>query len=188
MSDPRSALLNGVDVGKLLATVDAIKANPALADFMFRAEAEWKSGGHSRTKIQSFYGAGGEDASRDKPFVLEGDEPPVLLGSNAGPNAVEIMLAGLASCLAVGFAYNAAAQGIQIEELGLRLEGDIDLHGFLGLSEEIRPGYRNIRVTCRVKSNAPHEKLLALSEHVQKTSPVLDIIRNPVAVSIAIEV
>ncbi|MHB1302313.1 MAG: OsmC family protein [Acidiphilium sp.] len=119
--------------------------------------------------------------------MIESDEPPVLLGGNSGPNAVEIVLAGLASCLAVGFAYNAAVQGIQVEELNLRLEGDVDLQGFLGLSDTVRPGYKNIRVTCHVKSDAPREKLLALSEYVQRTSPVLDIIRNPVAVSIAIE-
>ena len=111
----------------------------------------------------------------------------MLLGANAGPNAVEMVLAGLASCLAVGFAYNAAASGIRIEALNLRLEGEIDLHGFLGLSDTVRPGYRNIRVTCRLRSDATREQLLALSEHVQKTSPVLDIIRNPVPVAIVIE-
>ena len=187
MNDTPAPTINGVDVGKLLATVAAIKTQPALADFKFRAETDWKDGGHSRTLIQSFYGAGSEDTGRNEPFVLDGDEPPVLRGGNAGPNAVEIVLAGLASCLAVGFAYNAAAQGIRIEEMNLRLEGDIDLQGFLGLSDTIRPGYRNIRVNCRIKSDAPREKLLALGEYVQKTSPVLDIIRNPVAVSVAIE-
>lgn len=187
MSSTQATLPNGVDVGKLLATLDAIKANPGLANFRFRAETAWQSGGHSRTTIQSFYGAGGEDASRSKPFVVEGDEPPVLLGSNAGPNAVELVLAGLASCLAVGFAYNAAARGIRVEELSFHLDGDIDLHGFLGLSEKVRPGCQNIRVVCRVKSDAPHEKLVELCEHVQNTSPVLDIIRNPVAVSVVLE-
>ena len=187
MNDTSAPAINGVDVGKLLATAAAIKAQPSLADFKFRAETDWKDGGHSRTRIRSFYGTGSEDTSRSVPFVLDGDEPPVLLGGNAGPNAVEIVLAGLASCLAVGFAYNAAAQGIRIEEMNLRLEGDIDLQGFLGLSDTVRPGYRNIRVTCRIKSDAPREKLLALSEYVQKTSPVLDIIRNPVTVSVAIE-
>jgi len=187
MTDFQNTLTNGVDVGKLLATIDAIKANPELANFQFRAETEWKSGGHSRTRIQSFYGTGAEDTSRNKPFTIEADEPPVLLGSNAGPNAVEIVLAGLASCLAVGFAYNAAARGIRIDELSLSLAGNINLHGFLGLSEAVRPGYRDIRVTCRVKSDASREQLTELCEYVQKTSPVLDIIRNPVSVSVVLE-
>ena len=187
MTDPQNTLTNGVDVGKLLATIDAIKANPELANFQFRAETEWKSGGHSRTGIQSFHGAGAEDTSRSNPFAVEADEPPLLLGSNAGPNAVEIVLAGLASCLAVGFAYNAAARGIRIDALTLGLAGNIDLHGFLGLSDKVRPGYRDIRVTCRVKSDASREQLLELCDYVQKTSPVLDIVRNPVVVSIALE-
>ena len=181
-----SKVQNGVNVDQLIATINAIKENPDLAHFHFRAKNEWVSGGHSRTSIQSFYGAGGEDTSRRKPFFLEGDEPPVLLGSNTGPNAVEAVLHALASCLAVGFVYNASAQGIRVDSLEFDLEGEIDLHGFLGLSDQVRPGYQNIRLSYRVKSDAPREKLEALCEYVQKTSPVLDIIRNPVPVSITL--
>jgi uncharacterized OsmC-like protein len=177
-------LVNGVDVEQLVGTIEAIKAKPDLARFTFRAETKWVDGGHSRTKIQSFYGAGQEDTSRSRPFILEGDEPPVLLGANAGPNAVEAVLHALASCLAVGFVYNAAAQGIKIDALEFHLEGDLDLHAFLGLSDTVRPGYDNIRLTYRVKSSAPREKVEALCEYVQKTSPVLDIIRKPVPVTI----
>lgn len=178
---------NGVNVDQLVGTINAIKANPDLAHFKFRAKNKWVNGGHSRTSIQSFYGAGQEDSSRDKPFVLEGDEPPVLLGANGGPNAVEAVLHALASCLAVGFVYNAAAQGIKIESLEFDLEGDLDLHAFLGLSDQVRPGYENIRLSYRVKSDAPREKIVALCDYVQKTSPVLDIVRNPVPVTISLE-
>ena len=179
--------VNGVNIDQLVGTIDAIKANPELARFKFRAKNEWIGGGHSRTRIQSFYGAGQEVTSRSKPFVLEGDEPPVLLGENNGPNAVEAVLHALASCLSVGFVYNAAAQGIQIDSLEFDLEGDLDLHAFLGLSDKVRPGYENIRLTYRVKSNAPRDKLEALCDYVQKTSPVLDIICNPVPVTIELE-
>jgi uncharacterized OsmC-like protein len=181
-----STVQNGVNIDQLVATINAIKDDPTLAQFRFRATNQWVNGGHSRTKIQSFYGAGLEDATRSQPFTLEGDEPPVLLGSNAGPNAVEAVLHALASCLAVGFVYNAAAQGIRVDSLEFDLEGEIDLHGFLGLSDQVRPGYQHIRLSYRVKSDAPREKLEALCEYVQKTSPVLDIIRNPVPVSIAL--
>jgi uncharacterized OsmC-like protein len=179
--------LHGVNVDQLVGTVNAIKENPDLARFRFRAVTEWVDGGHSRTKIQGFYGAGIEDASRNSPFVLEGDEPPVLLGTNAGPNAVETVLSALASCLTVGIVYNAAARDIKVESLIFALEGDIDLQGFLGLSDRVRPGYQNIRLSCTVRSDAPREKLEELWEYVQRTSPVLDIVRNPVPVSLAIE-
>lgn len=178
------ATINGVDVDQLVSTVGAIQDNPDLAEFRFRAETEWVEGGHSRTRVQGFYGAGGEDTSRPEPFYLEGDEPPVLLGSNAGPNAVEAVLHALSSCLAVGFVYNAAAEGIRVDALDFELEGEIDLHGFLGLSDDVRPGYKNIALTYRVECDAPREKVVQICEHVQKTSPVLDIIRNPVSVSV----
>jgi uncharacterized OsmC-like protein len=171
----------------LVGTINAIKDNPGLAQFEFRAKTEWVDGGHSRTRIQGFYGAGQEDTSRAQPFILEGDEPPVLLGGNAGPNAVEAVLHALASCLSVGFIYNAAAQGIKVESLDFDLEGDLDLRAFLGLSQEVRPGYQGIRVNYRVKCDAPRDKVEALCEYVQRTSPVLDIIANPVPVKITLK-
>jgi uncharacterized OsmC-like protein len=176
--------MNGVNVEQLIGTINAIKENPDLAQFTFRASNTWVDGGHSQTTIKSFYGAGSEDTSRAQPFVLDGDEPPVLLGENAAPNAVEAVLHALASCLSVGFIYNAAAQGIRVEDLSFELEGDIDLHAFLGLSEDTRPGYENITLRYRMKSDASSEQLEALSEYVQKTSPVLDIISNAVPVTI----
>lgn len=179
--------LNGVHVDQLMETIEHIKNEPELARFKFRATNQWINGGHSRTKIKSFYGAGQEDTSRTEPFVLEGDEPPVLLGENRAPNAVEAVLHALASCIAVGFIYNAAAQGIKVEELEMKLEGDLDLHGFLGLSEHVRPGYKNIQLTYHVKADATEEKIKELCAYVQKTSPVLDIIRNAVPVSVKLE-
>lgn len=179
--------VNGVNVDQLVSTVSAIQENPDLARFQFRAHNEWLAGGHSRTSIKGFYGAGQEDMSRSQPYVLDGDEPPVLLGSNAGANAVEAVLHALASCLAVGFAYNAAAQGINIDSLSFDLHGDVDLRGFLGLSEQVRPGYQNIQISCRIKSDAPREKLEDLCKYVQKTSPVMDIVRNPVPVTFSLE-
>lgn len=176
--------LNGVDVEQLTETIGAIKENPGLAQFRFRAETEWTGGGSSRTHIQGFYGAGQEDASRTEPLVLEGDEPPVLLGTNQAPNAVEAVLHALASCLSVGFVYNAAAQGITVESLEFEMEGDLDLHAFLGLSDETRPGYEGITVNYRVQADAPDDKLDELCAYVQRTSPVMDVIRNPVPVTV----
>lgn len=182
----QTSTFNGVNVDQLVETINAVKNQPEIAKFKFRAKNEWIDGAHSKTTIQSFYGAGQEDTSRSKPFVMEGDEPPVLLGENQAPNAVESVLHALASCISVGFIYNAAAQNINVESLEMDLEGDLNLHSFLGLNGK-RPGYDNINLTYRVKSDAPEEKLEALCKYVQETSPVLDIIRNPVPVSFRME-
>jgi uncharacterized OsmC-like protein len=181
--------LNGIKVDQLHQTVAAIQENPELARFTFRANTAWEGGGHVRSKIQGFYGAGKEDDSRAEPFVLEGDEPPVLLGDNHGPNAVEAVLHALTSCLAVGFVYNAAAQGIEVEALDFDVEGDLDLRAFLGIAkpEQVRPGYEGIKVRYHVQADAPREKLVELCDYVQKTSPVLDVLRNPVPVFVSLE-
>lgn len=173
---------NGVDVEKLVATINAVKKDPALAGFQFRARTEWQSGAHVQTHIQDFYGTKHEDHSRAKPFVLEGDEPPVLLGSNLGANAVELLLAGLSACLSVGIAYNAAARGITIETMTLDVTGDMDLQGFLGISETVRAGCHDINIACHIKSTATDQEIADLLDHVQKTSPVTDMVRYPTPV------
>lgn len=175
--------VNGVDVNQLTATIDAIKENPELARFQFRSQSRWEGGARLTTTIDSFYGAGSEQ-QHTRTHTLQGDEPAVLLGSDTAPNAVETVLAGLASCLAVGYAYNAAAQGIEIEDLTFQVEGDLDLHAFLGLRNDVRPGYEAIRVRYQVKSPASREQLVELCDYVQRTSPVLDIIANRVPVTV----
>lgn len=179
--------INGVDVNQLTETINAIKKQPEIARFKFRASNEWVDGAESKTTIKSFYGAGQEDTTRTEPYILKGDEPPVLLGNNSAPNAVEAVLHALSSCLSVGFIYNAAAQDINIDKLEMEVEGDLDLHGFLGLSDKVRPGYNNIKLTYKVKSDAPEDKIAELCKHVKKTSPVLDIISKPVPVSIQMQ-
>jgi uncharacterized OsmC-like protein len=106
---------------------------------------------------------------------------------NKVPNPVETILAALGSCLAIGFAYIAAARGINLETLDISLEGNLDLQGFLGISDNVRPGYQNIKIACKVKSDASRDKLEELFEHVQRTSPALDIIRNAEPIMIILE-
>lgn len=187
MTQTATEVRNGVDVGRLKETIAHVQDDPSLARFRFRAATTWEGGGRSRTEIQGFHGAGREDDSRTKPFELVGDEPPVLLGTNAGPNAVEAVLHALTSCLTVGFVYNAAAKGIEVRSLDFDVEGELDLHAFLGLSDEVRPGYEEIRVRYRVDADAPREELEALCGYVQRTSPVLDMLTRPVPVHVSLE-
>jgi uncharacterized OsmC-like protein len=180
---------NGIDVGALVETIDAIKAKPELASFTFRARTSWNDGTSSTAEIGSFLHAGEEDASRERPFRLEGDEPPVLLGHNRGPNAVELLLAALGLCYSVGYVANAAARGIELEEMSYEIEGDLDVRSFLGISGEVRPGFTEIRAKARVKaSGASEQELKELCTYVQETSPVKDVLASPVPVKTQIEI
>jgi uncharacterized OsmC-like protein len=180
----KSTTINGVNVEELFKTVDAVKKTAAIAKFRFRAYNTWIDGGHNRTSIRNFYGAGGEDTSRKTPFILDADEPKVLLGTDRGANPVEYVLTALAGCLTTSLVYHAAARGIAVEEVESHLEGDLDLRGFLGLSEEVRNGYENIRVTFKIKADATEEQLRELVQLAQNRSPVFDIISHPVPVSV----
>ena len=183
----KKGTLNGVDVDRLFATIDAIGADPNAAKFEFRASNKWIRGGHNRSTIQGFYGANQEDDTRSRPFVYDNDEPDVLLGTDQGANPVEYVLNALAACLTTSLVYHAAARGVRIDEVQSKLEGDIDLHGFLGLSDKIRNGYEQIRITFRVKGDATDQQLAELVELAQKRSPVFDTVTHPVPVKVSIE-
>ena len=178
-----SATVNGVNTEQMGATIQTVQKDPALGSFRFRASNVWMNGGHNCSTIKSFYGAGAEDTVRIKPFVVEAAEPPVLLGEDQAPNPAEFVLHALAACLTTSLVYHAAARGIRIESVESQLEGDLDLRGFLGLSDEVRKGFQKIRARFTIKSDASREQLQELT----KFSPVYDTIANPVSVSVSVE-
>src|SRR5262249_25034118 len=159
-------------VDRLFATIGAIQQTTSLANFKFRARNKWVAGGRNRSTVQSFYGAGQEDASRKGPFVMDNDEPDVLLGSDQAANPVENVLHTLAGCLTTSLIYHAAARGIKIDAVESSLEGDLVLRGFLGLDDHVRNGYENVRVTFRISSGAPRAQLEELCKVAQARSPV----------------
>ncbi len=179
-------MVNGVDVGALLATIDAIKKNPEIAKFHFRATDKWVKGGHNRAFVKDFYGAL-KNNPHEKPFELEEDEPPLLLGEDIGPNPVEYLLVGLIGCLTSSMVYHAAAKGIEIHGIESRLEGDIDLRGFLGLSKEVPVGYGNIRVYFKIDADLSEKEKEELIEMAQKYSPVFNTVSKPVPVSVQLD-
>ena len=184
--EQQEQFVNGVNVSKLFGTVEAIKENPEIAKFNFKAKGKWVNGGHNRTTINEFYGAC-QNFQRTQSFVFEKDEPPVLLGEDHGANPVEYVFAALDGCLTTSLIYHAAAQGIKIDEVETSFSGDLNLHGFLGLDENIRNGYEKIKVTFKIKADASKEKLQELVQLAQKRSPVFDIVSHPTPVEVNFE-
>jgi uncharacterized OsmC-like protein len=176
--------LNGLDTQKMLETVSALKANPTLARFEFRARNRWISGGENHSTIKDFYGAGAEDVSRQEPFEFTNGEPPVLLGQNEGANPVEFLLHALAGCVTTTTVLHAAARGIEIESLSTTLVGDIDLQGLLAL-DDVPAGYQGIRIEMDIKAkNASDADLDDLLQFAQAPSPVCNTVCRPVPVTI----
>ncbi|MBL7501191.1 OsmC family protein [Frankia sp. CNm7] len=185
-SDP--AVRNGVDRAALFATLDAVKANPDLARFQFRATNRWLTGTHSQGRIRGFYGAGAEDNTRIVDFVLDADHPRVLTGADSGPTPVEFLLHALAACLTAGLANIAAARGVTLTSVESTVTGDINLLGILGLSDEVRNGYEGIKVDLRVSGDAPDDVLRDLVERSRARSAVYDVLTGGVPVDVTVDV
>lgn len=165
--------VNGVDVTKMNETIAAVKETPAIARFKFSAKNKWLDGAHNRSTIAEYSGAL-ETFHRERPFVLENDEAPVLLGEDRAPNPVENLLHALAGCITTTMVYHSAARGLVIDELETSFEGDIDLHGFLGLRDDVRPGYQQIRVNVRIKGDLTDEQIQDIAKLAEQFSPVFD--------------
>jgi uncharacterized OsmC-like protein len=179
-------VVNGVNVTALFSTVDAIKENPDIAKFTFRATNKWVDGTHCRATVKDFYGALKEDTSREARH-FDMDEPPVLLGASQGTNPVEVLLVALSGCLTTSLIAHASAKGIDIRDVQSRYEGTIDLRGFLGISEEVPVGYQEIRVYFKVDAEISEEQKHELVQMAQKYSPVYNTITKSAPVSVELE-
>jgi uncharacterized OsmC-like protein len=173
---------NGVDTAGLFATLDAVKANPEIARFQFRASNEWLSGTNNRSTIHGFYGAT-QEMAHEQSWTLDADHPAVLVGRDQGPTPVEYLLHALAACLTSGLANIAAARGVNLTSVKSTVEGDINLLGILGLSDQVRNGFENIKVTFTLSGDDP-AKLRKVVEQSRQRSAVFDVITNGVPVSI----
>ncbi|GIK50372.1 MAG: osmotically inducible protein C [Alphaproteobacteria bacterium] len=167
----------------MFETIEAVKANADIAKFNFRARNTWLGGDCNRTTIKDFTGALSEHRASAQAFIADNGEPEVLLGADKAPNPVEWLLHALIGCMTTTTAYHAASRNIAVDAIDSEIDGDLDLRGFLGLSQDVRNGYQVIRVRMRVKTKAAPETIEALT----LMSPVYDVVSKSVPVDLSIE-
>lgn len=178
--------MNGVDTPTLIATIKAVGGQPELAKFQFRATSRWVSGTRSESVMHGFYGAGGEHRHM-APYNADADHPTVLCGADTAPTPVEWLLHALASCITAGIGNIAAARGIKLNKVESTVEGDIDLRGILGLSEEVRNGYEGLRISFAIDGDATPEQLEQIVMQSKARSAVFDVLTNGVPVSLSVK-
>jgi uncharacterized OsmC-like protein len=186
MAQEKEKFVNGINVDQLLGTIDNIRENPEIARFKFRATNQWVAGTHNQATVKDFFGALKEDSSRD-PMVFEIDEPPVLCGTNLGVNPVEFLLVALSGCLTTSMIAHAAARGIEIRKVESRYEGDLDVRGFLGMSDDVPVAYQKIGVYFNIDADIPEDRKEELVEMAKKFSPVYNSITKPISVSVQLD-
>ncbi len=181
-TEPR--MMNGINVDQAYGTIDAIKAQPELARFQFRATNSWIGGTHNRSTIKGLYAACQEDETRKQAFVVDAGEPEILLGHDEGPNPAEYLLHAIAACVTTSIVCVAAARGVKLTEVRSTVEGNADVRGALGISPDVRNGFQSIKMSFVVRGDAPEEKLRQVVERAQSRSFVYDSITKGVPITI----
>ena len=179
------AVDNGVNVTALIGAREHMTDMPELAEFQWRASSTWVDGVHTRTAVEHFHGAGGEQSHRQV-FTLETDHPELFAATDRGVTPVEMVLAGLAGCLTAGVATVATRRGVQLRSVHATIEGDMDLAGILGIERDARNGFTNVRVAYEITADASKAEIEAIVAQSQKRSAVYDVITNPTPVTVSV--
>jgi uncharacterized OsmC-like protein len=165
--------LNDCNLPAVASLAGKISDEPEVAATVWKSSVRWLGGFRS------------ESTSRD--FTPRpSDEPEGLGGTDTAPNPVEQLLGALGNCLAVGYAANLTAAGVEIKDLRIEIEGDLDLHTFLGLNPEGNAGFETIRATVHLDTDGDEETVRTVHEQVTSTSPVGHTLARPIDVSIAL--
>jgi uncharacterized OsmC-like protein len=175
-----------VNVEALLGAREALTKSPEAAQFKWRATVKWVNGTHSRSTIGGFYGLGAEQKHKSE-FTYDADHPEVFASEDKAATPVELVLAGLASCLTAGVAAVAQLREIQLRSVSATLEAGMDIRGILGADPDVRNGFDGIKVTYKIDADASPEDIKALVAQSQKRSAVYDIITNPTNVTVEVQ-
>ena len=177
---------NGVNVTALLGAREALTKAPEAAQFKWRATVKWVNGTHSRSTVEGFYGLGAEQKHKTT-FNFDADHPEVFASEDKGATPVELVLAGLASCLTAGVAAVAQLREIQLRSVSATLEAGMDIRGILGADSDVRNGFDGIKVIYEIDADASPDDIKALVAQSQKRSAVYDIITNPTNVTVEVK-
>ena len=176
---------NGVNVEALIGAREALTATPEGAKFTWRATCKWLNGTHSQSTVKGFFGLG-EEQSHKTEFTFEADHPEIFASEDNGATPVELVLAGLASCLTAGVAAVAQMREIQLNSVSATLEGGMDIQGILGIDSDVRNGFDGIKIHYDIDADASDDDIKALVAQSQKRSAVYDIVTNPTNVTVEV--
>lgn len=168
MLDTVKSRVNGLDLTALGEVVEGIEKDPGQAIVGFEVTTRWAGQTRSETMVEGFTMAG-ERVARTHKIVA--DEPCELLGGDSAPNPQELLMAAFNACITVGYVAGAALKGITLDSLEIKTRGELDLRGFLGLSDAVAPGYQNVDYEVRIKGDGTPQDFAEIHETVMKTSP-----------------
>lgn len=177
--------INAINLPALADTVAAVKADPGKAVVAFKVGTVWEGQTRSRSTVESFELAG---QTIHRNFEIIADEPCELLGQNGAPNPQELLMSAINACMIVGYVANASLRGIVLDKLEIDMRGELDLRGFLGIDDSVKPGYDEVDYVVRISGNGTPEQFEEIHQAVQKTSPNFFNLNSPVGMNATLEV
>jgi uncharacterized OsmC-like protein len=177
MLDTVKSRVNGLDLAALGETVEAIEQDAGKAIVGFDVTTRWTGQTRSETTVDGFTLAG-ERIARSHTIVA--DEPFELLGSDGAANPQELLMAAVNACMMVGYVAGASVKGIQLDSVEIKTRGELDLRGFLGLSDAVPPGYEAIEYDVRITGDGSPEQFEEIHQNVMKTSPNYFNLNRPI--------
>jgi uncharacterized OsmC-like protein len=154
--------------------IEAIRTTPEAGRLTLAVTGELLEGVRCRAEVR------GHELSMDEPFGLG--------GTDTGANPVETVLAALGACQAITYRVWAALMDVRLDGVRFVTEGEIDLAGFLGLREDVRPGLSGIRHRIVLIGPEPEERYRELADTVDRHCPILDIVAHEVTVERLLDV
>jgi uncharacterized OsmC-like protein len=185
MNDKNHYIFNGVNTQILNTVFNSMQNQPEMAKATFSVKSEW-NGGFSVTSSSKGFRIGGQNIERNTEYKAQYDFPDQLSGEGKGPTVCESCMGSLAACLTQTIIAHAISRGIQIDSINIDVEGDVDLRGFTGISNDVRPGAQQFRVNMDIKSNtASKEQINELYDIGKRFSPAFDTLTNGTSVVLA---
>jgi uncharacterized OsmC-like protein len=183
MSSEKADSINGVNTQTLSTVFSSMQSQPEIAKVAFSVKSEWNGGFSVGTTASKGFRIGGQKIERNTEYKAEYDFPVQLSGEGRGPTVCEGCMGALAACLTQTMVAHATSKGIQLEGIDIDVEGDIDMRGFTGISNDVRPGAQQFRVNVNIKSGiASKEQLDELREIGKRFSPAFDTLTNGTSV------
>jgi uncharacterized OsmC-like protein len=175
MNGENRNIFNGLNTQALSTIFSSIQKQPEMAKVAFSVKSKWNGGFYVGTSVSKGFRIGGQSVERQTEYHMQYDFPAQLSGDEQGPTVCEGCMSALAACLTQTMVAHATSRGIQLDNVEIAVEGEVDMRGFAGISDKVRPGAQQFRVNMNIKSSsASKEQLDELREVGKRFSPAFD--------------
>ncbi|MFX1365929.1 MAG: OsmC family protein [Promethearchaeota archaeon] len=156
--EPKHLLLNRIDLKGFKEVVDQYMKNRNLCKKTLEVKGTWR--------LDLDYGPQFEiklKTERAGEIIVQTDELTLFGGGGTALHPISLCMAGFCGCYSAAFAKWAAMEGIELNQLMIRVNGDLDFSSVLNIEENV-PIVDHYQIELFIESDASFEELNRISE------------------------